>query len=85
MEFRINPTIKCMILGEPEKLTIAQKEIQEKYFDKYVVNISKPIFMEFTCKGINKGESLKKLCEIFIKLTVTIIAYLARRFNHFSP
>lgn len=59
----VENTIKCMILGEPAKLTEAQKEIHVKYFDKYVVNISKPIFMEFTSKGINKGLSIKRLCD----------------------
>lgn len=58
----IERTIKCMILGEPNKLAIAQKEIHNKYSEKYVVNISKPIFMEFTSKGINKGLSLERLC-----------------------
>lgn len=59
----IESTIKCMILGNPSELAIAQKEISAKYIDKYVVNISKPIFMEFTLKGINKGLSLKRLCQ----------------------
>lgn len=76
-------TIKCMILGEPDKLTIAQKEIQEKYFDKYVVNISKPIFMEFTCKGINKGESLKKLCKI-LDFDTKDIACIGDSYNDMS-
>lgn len=58
----VENTIKCMILGEPKKLTVAQKEIHEKYKEKYVVNISKPIFMEFTSKGINKGLSIQRLC-----------------------
>lgn len=59
----VENTIKCMILGDPDKLVEAQKEISEKYSEKYVVNISKPIFMEFTLKGINKGLSLKRLCK----------------------
>lgn len=71
----IKNVVKCMILGEAKKLLTVQKEMQEKYLDKYVINISKPIFMEFTSKGIDKGMSLKRLCEdigIALKNTVCI-------------
>lgn len=50
-ELPIEKSIKCMILGEPEKLTAVQKKLQEKYKEDYVINISKPIFLEFTKKG----------------------------------
>lgn len=60
--FKNLSTIKCMLLGEPNILIEAQKELEKKYLENYVINISKPIFMEFTCRGINKGESMKKLC-----------------------
>ena len=63
-ELPIEKSIKCMILGEPKKLTAVQKKLQEKYKQDYVINISKPIFLEFTKKGINKGESLKRLCDM---------------------
>lgn len=76
-------TIKCMILGEPNKLSILQKEIQEKYIEDYVVNISKPIFMEFTSKGINKGESLKKLC-VSLKLPTEEIVCVGDSYNDMS-
>ena len=63
-ELPINKSIKCMILGEPQKLIDTQKILHQKYRDKFVINISKPIFLEFTQKDINKGESLKRLCDI---------------------
>ena len=72
-ELPIEKSIKCMILGEPEKLTAVQKKLQEKYKEDYVINISKPIFLEFTKKGINKGESLKRLCDMLGILTEEMI------------
>ena len=82
-ELPIEKSIKCMILGEPEKLTAVQKKLQEKYKQDYVINISKPIFLEFTKKGINKGESLKRLCDMLDFLTEEMIC-VGDSFNDMS-
>ncbi len=82
-ELPIEKSIKCMILGDPEKLKITQLELQEQYIKNYVINISKPIFLEFTQKGINKGESLKRLCDM-LNITTENMICVGDSFNDMS-
>ncbi|WP_426710803.1 Cof-type HAD-IIB family hydrolase [Cetobacterium sp. SF1] len=55
--------IKCIILGEPSYLKKMEKELKEKYGSEYSIAISKPFFLEVTKRGIDKGNTLKRLID----------------------
>ena len=58
------PQPKVMIVGDPVKLQIAQKELQTELRDLADVSFSEPYFMEITAKGVQKASSLDVLLEI---------------------
>lgn len=67
--------IKCIILGEPVYLKEMEKELKAMYEDVYTIAISKPFFLEVTKKGIDKGNTLKRLIKelnIDIKETIAV-------------
>ena len=60
----IDKTTKCMIIGTPEEVLIAQKHMNKVHGNDYFIAISKPIFLEIANKNVDKGKTLKKLGEI---------------------
>ncbi|MCJ8342265.1 MAG: Cof-type HAD-IIB family hydrolase [Cetobacterium sp.] len=66
--------VKCIMLEEPSYLKEVEKKLKEKYGDKYSIAISKPFFLEVTKKGIDKGNTLKKLADKMNISTEEIIA-----------
>lgn len=56
--------IKCIILADPEHLVTVEKKLKEKHSENYSIARSKPFFLEITRKGIDKGETLKRLCSL---------------------
>ena len=56
-----HPVAKCLIVGEPERLAILEKEMQETLKDKMGVFRSEPYFLELVPKGIDKARSLEVL------------------------
>ncbi len=57
------PITKCLIVGEPERLAILEKEMYEKLKDRMGVFRSEPYFLELVPKGIDKAQSLSVLLE----------------------
>ena len=55
------PVVKVLLVADPEKLILAEKNIQKELADRFSIVRSKPYFLEFTKKGITKGESLHHL------------------------
>ena len=60
----IDKTTKCMIIGKPEEVLIAQEHMNKVHGNDYFIAISKPIFLEIANKNVDKGKTLKKLGEI---------------------
>jgi len=56
--------IKCILLAPPEHLAVMEEKLKEKYGSLYSIARSKPFFLEVTRKGIDKGETLKRLCSL---------------------
>ncbi len=56
-----HPVAKCLIVGEPERLAVLEKEMQETLKDKMGVFRSEPYFLELVPKGIDKARSLEVL------------------------
>jgi len=56
--------IKCILLAAPEHLAVMEEKLKEKYGSLYSIARSKPFFLEVTRKGIDKGETLKRLCTL---------------------
>ncbi|MGP1436796.1 MAG: Cof-type HAD-IIB family hydrolase [Phocaeicola sp.] len=50
--------IKCLIVGESEKLEVAEKELQEKLEGELGIFRSEPYFLEIVAKDIDKARSL---------------------------
>ncbi len=55
--------VKVLMLEEPDKLKAAEKRIKERLGDSLSVYISKPYFLEFMNRGIDKGAALNRLTE----------------------
>lgn len=55
--------VKCIMLEEPDYLKEVEKKLKDELGDDYTIAISKPFFLEVTKKGMDKGNSLKKLIE----------------------
>lgn len=55
--------VKCIMLSEPSALKKIAAELQEKYSDRFSIAISKPFFLEFMKKGVDKGASLRRLAD----------------------
>lgn len=55
------PVAKCLIVGDPERLAILEKEMYEHLKDRMGVFRSEPYFLELVPKGIDKAQSLAVL------------------------
>lgn len=58
-----HPITKCLIVGEPSRLALLEKEMYEKLKDRMGVFRSEPYFLELVAKGIDKAQSLSVLLE----------------------
>ncbi|MDD3902594.1 MAG: Cof-type HAD-IIB family hydrolase [Sphaerochaeta sp.] len=58
------PQPKVMIVGDPLRLQVAQKELQTALGNLADVSFSEPYFMEITAKGVQKASSLDVLLEL---------------------
>lgn len=56
-----HPITKCLIVGEPNRLAILEKEMHEHLIDRMGVFRSEPYFLELVPKGIDKAQSLAVL------------------------
>ncbi|SHM27318.1 hypothetical protein SAMN02746066_01344 [Anaerosporobacter mobilis DSM 15930] len=54
---------KCLMTGDPEKLAILEKEMQQKYGDRLSIYRSEPFFLEFMPLNVDKANSLAHLLE----------------------
>ncbi len=54
---------KCIMLEEPSYLKDVSGILKNKFSD-LSVSISKPFFLEVTASGIDKGQTLEKLCSL---------------------
>lgn len=64
-EIDFSKTIKCMLLGEPEKLIFHEEKLKNsKYSKKLFFSRSMPFFLEVVNKEVNKGNSIKELIKI---------------------
>ena len=50
----IDKTTKCMIIGKPEEVLIAQEHMNKVHGNDYFIAISKPIFLEIANKNVDK-------------------------------
>lgn len=55
------PVAKCLIVGEPERLAMLEKEMYEHLKERMGVFRSEPYFLELVPKGIDKAQSLSVL------------------------
>lgn len=55
------PVAKCLIVGEPARLAVLEKEMYEHLKDRMGVFRSEPYFLELVPKGIDKAQSLAVL------------------------
>lgn len=58
-----HPVAKCLIVGEPTRLAVLEKEMYEHLKDRMGVFRSEPYFLELVPKGIDKAQSLAVLLE----------------------
>ena len=56
-----HPIAKCLIVGEPTRLAVLEKEMYEHLKDRMGVFRSEPYFLELVPKGIDKAMSLSVL------------------------
>ena len=56
-----HPITKCLIVGEPSRLALLEKEMYEHLKDRMGVFRSEPYFLELVPKGIDKAQSLAVL------------------------
>lgn len=57
------PVIKSLIVGEPDKLKVVEKELQEKLQGELGIFRSEPYFLEIVAKNIDKARSLNALLQ----------------------
>ncbi|MGL4518521.1 MAG: Cof-type HAD-IIB family hydrolase [Phocaeicola sp.] len=57
------PVAKCLIVGEPTRLAILEKEMYQELKEKMGVFRSEPYFLELVPKGIDKAQSLAVLLQ----------------------
>lgn len=58
-----HPLAKCLIVGEPERLAVLEKEMHDHLQDRMGVFRSEPYFLELVPLGIDKAQSLSVLLE----------------------
>lgn len=56
-----HPIAKCLIVGEPTRLAVLEKEMYEHLKERMGVFRSEPYFLELVPKGIDKAQSLSVL------------------------
>lgn len=56
-----HPIAKCLIVGEPTRLAVLEKEMYSHLHDRMGVFRSEPYFLELVPKGIDKAQSLAVL------------------------
>ncbi len=56
-----HPIAKCLIVGEPTRLAVLEKEMYNHLHDRMGVFRSEPYFLELVPKGIDKAQSLAVL------------------------
>lgn len=56
-----HPIAKCLIVGEPTRLAVLEKEMHNHLHDRMGVFRSEPYFLELVPKGIDKAQSLAVL------------------------
>ena len=52
----IDKTTKCMIVGKPEEVLIAQEHMNKVHGNDYFITISKLIFLKIANKNVDKGK-----------------------------
>jgi Cof subfamily protein (haloacid dehalogenase superfamily) len=84
MEIRVVPDFKAavqvdctkaILLQEPAFLGSVAEKLRPAVQDRLNMSISKPFFLEFTGKGIDKRHSLARLCETLAILSSEVIAF----------
>lgn len=78
-----HPITKCLIVGEPSRLALLEKEMYEKLKDRMGVFRSEPYFLELVPKGIDKAQSLSVLLEE-IGMTKNELIAIGDGFNDLS-
>ncbi|MGM9988092.1 MAG: Cof-type HAD-IIB family hydrolase [Bacillaceae bacterium] len=57
------PVVKVLMGNDPDKIAVLEEKVKEELKNDYDIVRSKPYFLEFTKKGINKGASLHYLLQ----------------------
>lgn len=79
----LTPVNKCLGTAEPEWAAQLEDEFRERFGDSIDVGRSEPFFLELIPKGVGKGESLKKLCELLGQGVEDLIA-IGDGYNDYS-
>jgi Cof subfamily protein (haloacid dehalogenase superfamily) len=66
---------KVLIAAQPEVLKANTEELEVQFGDKLSFLLSSPIYLESTPKGVHKGDTLKKVCEILQLDQKDVIAF----------
>lgn len=66
--------VKILLLQDPEKLKKIEKDLKPIIGNSMSMNISKPFFLEFTNKNVDKSKTLQHLCS---KLNITMNEVMA--------
>lgn len=77
------PVVKCLIVGEPERLAVLEQEMYAVLHEKMGVFRSEPYFLELVPHGIDKAQSLALLLEKLGKSKEEMIA-IGDGFNDLS-
>ncbi len=74
---------KCMIVGDPDKLPVLEKQINKEAGHKMAAYRSEPFFLELVPKGIDKALSLERLLK-HISLTPDEMVAVGDGYNDLS-
>lgn len=66
--------VKVLMTQDPEHLKGVAGQLKETHGDDYSITISKPYFLEFMPKGVDKGAGIDKLAEVLEIKAEEIIA-----------
>ncbi len=77
------PITKCLIVGEPSRLIVLEKEMYDSLKGRMGVYRSEPYFLELVPKGIDKAASLEVLLRK-IGLTADVMIACGDGFNDIS-
>jgi len=53
---------KVLMLAEPDKIRAMQRELAHALGDRFTISISKPVFLEFTHRGVDKSRGIDVVC-----------------------